>query len=250
MKIAYYSDGKTETYGVVKNNRVYPIKGNIFENFELADADKELEEITLLSPVQPRKLICVGLNYALHAKESKMAIPEEPLIFMCSPSAVTGHNESIILDNKKDPIDYEAELAIIIKKKAKNLDKDNYKEFVLGYTCANDVSNRYLQKKDGQFTRAKSFDTYKPVGPYIETNLDPDNLEIKLWQNGELKQDSNTDDMVFSVGDIIQFVSSIMTLEQGDVILTGTPGGIGNLKAGDRIDIELEGIGRLTNFVE
>lgn len=250
MKIAYYKDDNGEQYGVVKNDQIFPIQGDIFNAYTIGDIGKCVKEVTLLPPVNPRKLVCVGLNYALHAKESNMDVPDEPLIFMCSPNAIIGHNGIIVLDNHDDPVDYEAELAVIMKKKAKDVDKHSFQEYVLGYTCANDVSNRFLQKKDGQFTRAKSFDTYKPLGPYIETELDPDNVSIKLWQNNVLKQNSNTNDMIFSVGEVIQFITHVMTLEPGDVILTGTPEGIGNLKVGDRIDIEIEGIGKLTNFVK
>lgn len=250
MKISYYKYNEQESYGIIKDDRVHPISGDIFGEYEESHDSVPLEEVTILPPVHPRKLICVGLNYALHAKESNLDVPDEPLLFMCSPAATIGHEDTIFLDNHKDPIDYEAELALVIKKKGKNINAKDYSDYILGYTCANDVSNRRLQKKDGQFTRAKSFDTYKPLGPYIETDINPNHATIKLWQNGELKQSSNTNDMIFSVERVVEFVSSIMTLEPGDVILTGTPSGIGNLKSGDCIEIEIDGIGRLKNYVE
>lgn len=250
MKIAYYQHQGVEQYGVVKEEQLYPISGSIYEEFTIATEGTPISEVKLLAPVRPRKLICVGLNYALHAKESNAQVPEEPMIFMCSPAAVIADQEAIILDNQNDRIDFEAELAIIVKKEAKDCKAEQANEYILGYTCANDVSNRDLQRKDGQFTRAKSFDTYKPLGPWIETELDPNNLSISLWQNGELKQSSNTSDMIFPVEQIFAYLSGIMTLEPGDVIITGTPSGVSPMKSGDVIEIEIEQIGRLRNTVK
>ncbi|MFD1040468.1 fumarylacetoacetate hydrolase family protein [Virgibacillus byunsanensis] len=250
MKIAYYKYKDINSYGIIRENIVYPVIGNIFKDFDTESDGVPVDEVKLLAPIRPRKLVCVGLNYELHAKESKMDIPDEPMIFMCSPAAIIGTQDTIELDNKSDCIDYEAELAIVIKKEGKNILASQYQDYILGYTCGNDVSNRDLQKKDGQFTRAKSFDTYKPLGPYIETELNPNKLDIKLWQNGEMKQSSNTSDMIFSVDKIIEFISHIMTLEPGDVILTGTPSGIGKLEKGDFIKVEIENIGELLNDVK
>lgn len=205
--------------------------------------------VKLLAPVQPGKLICVGLNYTLHAKESNMEIPQEPMIFMVSPQAVVGPDAPIVLDNAEDRIDYEAEIAIVIGKRCRKVAAADAASVVLGYTCANDVSNRVQQTKDKQFSRAKSWDSYKPIGPWIVTDVQPDNLAIRLRQNGELRQDSSTSDMIFSVGQIIEFLSEVMTLEPGDVIITGTPSGVGPMKAGDRIEVEIEGIGTLSNPV-
>lgn len=206
-------------------------------------------DVRLLAPVMPGKLICVGLNYTLHAKESNMDIPDEPMLFMVSPQAVIGPEETIILDSATARIDYEAEIAIVIGKRCKDVAAADAASVVLGYSCANDVSNRDLQKKDKQFTRAKSFDTYKPVGPWIVTDLDPDNQGIRLRQNGVLRQDSTTADMIFATAKVVEFVSSIMTLEPGDVIITGTPAGVGPMAAGDVIEVEIDGIGTLRNPV-
>lgn len=207
------------------------------------------EAVRLLAPVQPRKLICVGLNYRLHAEESNMAIPEEPMIFMVSPEAVIGPEEAIRLDNPQDRIDYEAEIAIVIGKRCRNVAAADAAGVVLGYSCANDVSNRVMQKKDGQFTRAKSFDTYKPVGPWIVQGINPDDVAISLRCNGELRQDSTTADMIFPTAKVIEFISSVMTLEPGDVIITGTPAGVGPMRSGDRVEVIIEGIGTLSNPV-
>ena len=207
------------------------------------------EAVRLLAPVVPRKLVCVGLNYRLHAEEANMAIPEEPMIFMVSPEAVIGPDEAIRLDNPNDRIDYEAEIAIVIGKRCRNVPAAEAASVVLGYSCANDVSNRVMQKKDGQFTRAKSFDTYKPVGPWIVQGINPDDVAISLRCNGELRQDSTTADMIFPTGKVVEFISSVMTLEPGDVIITGTPAGVGPIRSGDLVEITIDGIGTLSNPV-
>lgn len=253
MKIVRFRHQGEERHGVLRDDVIQPITGSIFDAASIASAGNAasipLASVKLLAPVKPGKLVCVGLNYVLHAKESGVPMPDEPMLFMCSPQAIIGPDDQIVLDNGNDRIDYEAEIAIIVGKQAKNVRAANAAEYILGYTCANDVSNRDLQRKDGQFTRAKSFDTYKPMGPWIETELDPDLQEIRLFQNGEARQSSNTSDMIFSTRFIFEFVSSIMTLEPGDVIITGTPSGVGPMKSGDRIEVEIAGIGRLTNTV-
>lgn len=251
MKIARFRYQGNIHYGQVQENKTIAfIEGDIWNSFTITSQQVPLTDVELLAPVEPQKLICVGLNYESHAKESNIPqLPTEPLIFMCSPAAIIADGQEIQLNSTKDRIDYEAELAVIIKQKSKDLQADQVQEAILGYTCANDVSNRHLQKKDGQFTRAKSFDTYKPLGPWIETELDLDHEKIQLWQNGEQKQSAPLHDMIFSVPEIVQFVSRIMTLQPGDVILTGTPSGVGPLSAGDRIEIEISGIGRLHNTV-
>lgn len=249
MKLARFEYDNAIMYGVLQDGALRLIEGDVFGSFGLSQRSIPLEQAKLLAPAAPGKLVCVGLNYALHAAESGSELPEEPMIFMVSPNAVIADGETILLDNDRQRIDYEAEIAIVIGKRGRRIPAGEAKSYVLGYTCANDVSNRHLQRKDGQFTRAKSFDTYKPLGPWIETDVDPDALDIKLWQNGELKQSSNTSDMIFSVARIVEFVSGVMTLEPGDVIITGTPSGVGPMKAGDAIEIEIEGIGRLRNSV-
>jgi len=203
------------------------------------------DEVTLL----PGKIIAVGLNYRDHAKELRMAIPKEPVIFLKPNTTVIGHLDDIIYPKGSSQIDYEAELAVIIKKTARNISKQDHKQFVLGYTCANDITARDLQKRDVQWTRAKSFDTFCPLGPVVTDEIDPENVRIRLFLNGQLKQDSSTANMIFNVGDIISFISSVMTLLPGDVILTGTPVGVGSMKAGDSVEVEVEGIGKLKNNV-
>lgn len=249
MKIARYLHNDKTGYGVVEGDALRPIQGELFGEFVPTQETLPLSSVALLAPVQPGKLVCVGLNYKLHAEESGVPIPEEPMLFMCSNAAIIPDGATILLDSADARIDYEAEIAIVIGSESRNVPVSKAASCVFGYTICNDVSNRDLQKTDGQFTRAKSFDTYKPLGPWIETELDPNNAPIVLRQNGEIRQQSNTSDMIFPIEEIVAFVSSIMTLRPGDVIITGTPEGVGPMKAGDKIEIEIEGIGKLVNTV-
>jgi 4-hydroxyphenylacetate degradation bifunctional isomerase/decarboxylase decarboxylase subunit len=211
-----------------------------------------LSRLKFLPPVEPSKIICVGLNYVDHAKELKMPPPEEPVIFMKPSTAVIGHEEDIILPRSSARIDYEAELAVVIGEKCKGVSEDEAYEVIQGYTAFNDVTARDLQAKDGQWTRAKSFDTFAPLGPYIVTQDeidDPRDLSIKLFLNGELRQDSRTKNLIFDIPYLIEFISGVMTLNPGDVIATGTPPGVGEVEAGDIVEIEIEKIGVLRNYV-
>ncbi len=199
--------------------------------------------------IKPTKIICIGLNYIDHAKELKMPIPEYPILFMKPPSALIYHNDPIIYPTQTKELHYEAELVIIIKDRIKNVKKEDALKHVLGFTCGNDVTARDLQRLDGQWTRAKSFDTFCPMGPEIVKKIDPGNLGIKLLLNGEVKQSSNTSNMIFKIDHLVSFISQIMTLEPEDAILTGTPPGVGAMRAGDVVEVEIEGIGRLSNKI-
>ena len=199
---------------------------------------------------KPSKIIALGLNYIDHAKELNMKIPDEPIIFLKPPSAVIGHLEKIIYPEGVKELHYEAELAIVVKKRAKNVPPEDAYRYILGYTCFNDVTARDIQRKDIQWTRAKSFDTFCPVGPEIVSNIDPSNLKIEAYLNDKLVQSSNTKNMIFKVPEIFSFISKIMTLEEGDIIATGTPPGVGPMKRGDKIEVRIEKIGSLINFVE
>jgi len=203
----------------------------------------------MLPPIEPGKVIIIGLNYKKHAEEMNMDLPAEPMMFMVSPTSIIGHNDKINIPFPEHNTDFEAELTIVIGKDAHHVNKESALDYVFGYTIANDVSDRDLQTRDGQFTRAKSYDTFKPLGPVVRTGIDPNNLAIQLKQNGVLKQNSNTNDFVFSVEHIVQEVSKVMTLHPGDIILTGTPSGVAPMKSGDIIEIEIEGIGTLVNQV-
>lgn len=202
-----------------------------------------------IKSIAPSKIICVGLNYKDHAKEFKQPIPKEPLIFLKPPSAVIYNRDEIIYPAGVKRLDYEAELAVIIKRKARHIKLKEASKYILGFTCLNDVTARDLQAKDGQWTRAKSFDTFCPIGPHIETELEPSGLKIESYLNGALMQSSHSSNLIFPVKKLIAYISGIMTLLPGDIIATGTPPGVGPMRPGDAIEIKIEGIGALKNTV-
>lgn len=198
----------------------------------------------------PSKIVCVGRNYADHAAELGNEVPKEPLLFLKAPSAVIRNDEDIVIPPQSQQVEHEGELAVIIGKACKNLgDNDEVSEYVRGYTCLNDVTARDLQKKDGQFARAKSFDTFCPIGPHIETELDITDIRVVTRVNGEIRQDGRTSQMVFGVEFLIRYISNMMTLLPGDVIATGTPSGVSKMNSGDVCEVEIEGIGTLKNRV-
>lgn len=210
----------------------------------------DIAGLKFLPPVAPSKIVAVGLNYRDHAAEMNKKLPETPLLFIKPSTSVIAHMESIIIPEASARVDYESELAVVIGKTAKNVKKEAAADYILGYTCMNDVTARDLQVKDIQYTRAKGFDTFAPVGPFIETGIqDPSNLSVKGYLNGALKQNSSTANLIFDIPFLIEFISSVMTLLPGDVISTGTPSGIGKLHRGDRFDVEIEKVGKLTSFV-
>lgn len=247
MKLVRCSENGRPFFGVwdEKGGIVREIK----DGREISDEDLKISELKFLPPCQPSKIVAVGLNYRDHAEEMKLPIPQEPIIFIKPPTAVIAHDEEIIYPPMSKRVDYEAELGVVIKKKAKNVTEKEARDYILGFTCFNDVTARDLQKRDGQYTRSKGFDTFAPLGPCIETNLDPAQIAIELYVNGERKQFSNTKEMVFSVFHLISFISHVMTLLPGDVIATGTPAGIGPLNIGDIVEVKIEGVGTLRNKV-
>jgi 2-keto-4-pentenoate hydratase/2-oxohepta-3-ene-1,7-dioic acid hydratase in catechol pathway len=251
MKIFRFRYRNKILWGVLKEERIYPIRGPIFDDFRIDEKSVSIESVSLLPPVEPSKIVAVGVNYKDHALEMRRPLPEEPLLFLKPPSAVIGPNEEIIYPRQAKRVDYEGEVAVVIKKKAWLLaENDDVNRYILGYTCFNDVTARDLQLKDVQFTRAKSFDTFAPIGPCIATQVDSGHLKIKTFLNGKLKQSSTTRNLIYSVPYLIRFISGIMTLYPGDVITTGTPAGVGPMTPGDRIDIQIEGIGTLSNTVK
>lgn len=246
MKIgrAITGDGVTVNFCITED-----ITPRIFEN-ESGKTGKEISIKKILPPVMPSKVVCVGLNYRDHAKELGFDLPEEPLIFLKPSTSVIGHLDNILYPVQSERVDYEAELAVVISRPCSKVNPEEAASYILGYTCLNDVTARDLQIKDGQWTRAKSFDTFCPIGPYIETEIcDPDNLDIKLFLNGETRQASNTSNLIFPVNELISRISHIMTLNEGDIIATGTPSGIGPMNRGDRVCVEIEGIGVLENML-
>jgi 2-keto-4-pentenoate hydratase/2-oxohepta-3-ene-1,7-dioic acid hydratase in catechol pathway len=249
MNIIRYELDEQIYYGVLEGKQIRRIQGSIFGAYEIEQQLISLDEVRLLAPLCPNKMIAVGLNYKKHAEEVNMALPDEPMIFLVSPTAVIGPQDAISLKYPEHRTEHEGELAIVIGKQADCVTAAEALDYVLGYTCCNDVTDRVLQKKDGQFTRAKSFSTYKPLGPAIVTDLNPDQVAIKVTVNGEVRQHSHTSDMIFSVSQIVSFVSHAMRLEPGDVIITGTPAGVAPLQSGDSVEVYIEGIGILTNTV-
>jgi len=251
MKVGRFQlKGKKKIFwGIVEGEKVY--EADLLKRKKIRKKSLSLGKLRILPPAIPTKIILVGLNYKDHAQELKMKLPEEPLIFMKPPSSLIGHQDYIRFSRRWGRVDYEAELAIVIKKEGRNISPKKAKEYILGYTCLNDVTARDLQKKDGQWTRAKSFDTFCPLGPFVETKIkDPNNLKIKLFLNNKLCQSSSTSNFIFKVEGIISFISSIMRLYPFDIISTGTPPGVGRLKDGDKVEIEIEKIGRLVNYVQ
>lgn len=198
---------------------------------------------------KPTKIVCVGLNYHCHAKELGMNTPHHPIIFLKPLTTLIGPGENIVYPKVSKRVDYEAELAVIIKNKTRNIKEKEVMKNIQGFTCLNDVTARDLQKIDGQWTRAKSFDTFCPVGPTIVKDIEPNNAKIQSFLNGEIKQDSNTKNFIFKVEELVSFISKVMTLMPGDIIATGTPKGIGPMKKGDTIEVKIEGIGTLRNYV-
>lgn len=250
MRIIRFLDAeKKPRYGWVFEDQVGLIEGDIFGEYQRMEADIALADVDLLAPVEPSKVICVGRNYAAHAEEHGVDVPRYPLIFLKPPTSVIGPEETIVLPPQSKQVEHEGELAVVIGKKGRWMTVDNAMELVFGYTIANDVTARDLQRQDGQWTRGKGFDTFCPVGPWIDTEFNPLDSMVSCQVNGELRQMATTRDMIFSVVQIIVFVSSVMTLEPGDLILTGTPSGVGLLAAGDKVSVSIERLGVLTNPV-
>lgn len=251
MKLARIKLNDKIYYTKYDNNLYYPLDNDFF-NYNHISSKPLSGVVKVLPPVYPEKIIALGLNYNLHIKElyNNDNIPKEPVIFLKPNSSIVGHMDTILIPKRSSRVDFEAELAFVIAKDCKNIDEDNAKDYILGYTCLNDVTARDLQKIDGQWTRAKGYDTFCPIGPYIVTDINPSNLNIKAILNGEVKQSSNTSDMIFTIPKILSYVSHIMTMKQGDIITTGTPNGIAPLSNGDKIEIYIEKVGTLINNVK
>lgn len=251
MKIIRYADKENHVqYGWLNNDLVGKIEGDIFGEFRRLEADTPLDRVRLLPPVIPSKIIAIGRNYAAHAAEHQADVPTLPLIFLKPPSSLIGQNEPIILPPQSNHIEHEAELTVVISQRTSWTTPEKAKESIFGYTLANDVSARDLQFSDGQWARAKGFDTFCPLGPWIDTTFDPADAIVSCRVNGELRQMSSTREMVFDVNHLVAYISTIMTLEAGDIILTGTPAGVSPIQAGDVVDVEVEGLGVLSNPVK
>lgn len=242
-----------QRYASVLGSAVFPLP--IDFNFERGAVPETvtsfpLDDVTLLAPVVPSKIVCVGRNYREHAAELGNKMPDEPLLFLKAPSALIASGDKIELPAASQQVEHEGELGVVIGRVTRNLSEDDDPfKYVFGYTCVNDVTARDLQRKDVQFTRGKSFDTFCPVGPWIETDLDPANASVTTRLNGEIKQQGNTADLAFPVAFLIRYISAIMTLYPGDLIATGTPAGVSKMKQGDTVEVEVGGIGVLRNHV-
>jgi 2-keto-4-pentenoate hydratase/2-oxohepta-3-ene-1,7-dioic acid hydratase in catechol pathway len=243
----------TPRYAAILGSAVFPLSaGYNFGNVTVQDAETtlDLNEVKLLAPVVPSKVVCVGRNYREHAAELGNKMPDEPLLFLKAPSALVAREDRIELPRASQQVEHEGELGVVIGRIARRLTADEDPlDYVFGYTCVNDVTARDLQRKDVQFTRGKSFDTFCPVGPWIETELNPANVAVTTRLNGEIKQQGNTADMAFPVAFLIRYISEIMTLYPGDLIATGTPAGVSKMKDGDTVEVEVAGIGVLRNQV-
>jgi 2-keto-4-pentenoate hydratase/2-oxohepta-3-ene-1,7-dioic acid hydratase in catechol pathway len=241
-------NGMGGRYAVERGGNLYWMTGDLFGDY---DAGEEIAEkgLRFLAPVSPSKIVAIGLNYKDHAAEMNKPLPEEPLMFMKPSTSVIGPDDPIRIPAGVGEIHYESELAVVIGRPAYRVNRDAARDYILGVTCLNDVTARELQRKDVQYTRAKGFDTFAPMGPCIAVGLDASSLAIEGWVNGTRKQASNTSQLIFPVDQLVEFVTSVMTLHPGDVITTGTPSGVGPIVPGDRMMVKIEGIGTLSNPV-
>ena len=249
MKIVRFSYGNETKHGILYKDAVQSIVGTPYGIIEAGSDTYRINEIKLLAPVVPSKIVALGLNYLSHAKEFNFTVPEVPLFFIKPSTSVIGPGDNIVYPSSSRQVDYEAELGVVIKKPARYISEKEARDYILGYTCVNDVTARDQQKKDGQWTRAKSYDTFAPIGPHIETDLNPENTIVESYLNGTLKQRANTSDLIFSVPRLVSFISGVMTLLPGDIIATGTPSGIGPMTPGDTIEVKISGVGSLINHV-
>jgi 2-keto-4-pentenoate hydratase/2-oxohepta-3-ene-1,7-dioic acid hydratase in catechol pathway len=255
MRIVRFSHAQKTKFGILEDERVYSLADDPFACFTAGQEpawDSQaypLADVRLLPPCLPSKMVCVGVNYRTHAKEMGSSTPAAPLIFLKPPTALIGPDDRIVLPLNWKRVDFEGELGVVIGKKAKYVSEEEARQYVLGYTCFNDVTERHLQKEDGQWTRAKGFDTFAPAGPWIETAIQADDLKLETYLNGELKQSARTSEMVHGINRLISFISGVMTLLPGDIIATGTPSGIAPMQPGDVVEVKIEKIGVLRNSV-
>jgi len=248
--IRYQIKNEAPKYGWMLEDKIGEIEGDLFGSYKRKEAQTPLADVKLLPPSQPTKILCVGRNYVDHAKELGNQVPQIPLIFMKPPSAIIGNGDHIVLPPQSKQVEHEGELVVVIGKRGRNITAENARDYIFGYTIGNDVTARDLQYSDGQWTRGKGFDTFCPFGPWIDTEFDPSDAVVTSRVNGQMRQMASTRDMIFNVGVLIAYISSVMTLEAGDLLFTGTPAGVGLLENGDVVDVEIEGLGKLSNPVK
>jgi len=245
-----YFGSPSPQFGLIEDGGIAPIRGFPWSNWERASPGASLEDLPLLAPVAPRKVVCVGRNYAAHAAELGNEVPKEPLIFLKPSSSIIGPGEPIVIPRFSQRVEHEGELALVMGRRCSQLlDSDDPLPYIFGYTCLNDVTARDIQKSELQFTRAKGFDTFCPIGPHIETDLDPLNILVETHVNGKVRQSGSTSLMIYPVAYLVRWISRMMTLDPGDVIATGTPAGVGPLVAGDTVEVSVAGVGVLRNPV-
>ncbi|MCD6358359.1 MAG: fumarylacetoacetate hydrolase family protein [Dehalococcoidia bacterium] len=253
MRVARFAYKDKIKFGILEDKLIRSFPGSPFSSggasFKFDGDTYALDDVKLLTPCLPSKIVAVGLNYRSHVEEAKMPMPTVPLIFLKPSTSVIGPCNEIVLPRKSKRVDYEGELGVVIGSKAKDIPQDKAGDYIFGYTCVNDVSERYNQKEDGQWTRAKGYDSFAPIGPWIETAILPDDLKLETYLNGELRQSARTSDLIFSAFELVSFISEVMTLLPGDVIATGTTSGIGPMNSGDIVEVKIEKIGTLKNSV-
>jgi len=249
MKIVRFAVDNKVRYGILKSESIQGIEDKPFRYLKFTNHLYQLSEVKLLSPCTPSKIVALGLNYLGHAKEINVPLPNAPLIFLKPSTSVIGPEDNITYPASSTRVDYEGELAVVIKKPAWKVSEKDALDYVLGYTCFNDITARDLQYQDKQWTRAKGFDTFAAIGPCIETELDAGDVVLETYLNGELKQQANTSDLIYSIPELINFISHVMTLLPGDIIATGTPSGIGPMYPGSTVEVRIEPIGTLRNYV-
>lgn len=249
MRIARFNHKNQTKFGIISDSEIEVFQGNPIESMELSGEKLNLSEVKLLAPVTPSKVICIGLNYSAHAAEIEQDVQEEPLFFFKPSSAIIGIGEEIVLPAQSQQVELEVELVVVIGKTAKNISTDEAKDHIFGYTVGNDVTARDLQFSDIQWARSKAFDTFCPIGPWIETEFSPERVSLSSHVNGEKRQSANSNEMIFDIPTIVSFVSQNITLLPGDIIMTGSPAGISKISHGDLVECEIEGIGVLANPV-
>ncbi|MGE3309268.1 MAG: fumarylacetoacetate hydrolase family protein [Limisphaerales bacterium] len=248
--IGRFQRGEEIFHAKVVDGELFKLKGDVFGSPSFEKKPMPARGLKLLTPVAPSKVIAVGLNYGDHARESGLDLPKEPLFWLKAPTSLIPDGAKIEIPFSNHHVDFEAELAIVIGRRVRNVTPAAAARYIFGYTAAQDISDRTIQKSESQWARAKSFDTFTPMGPYIETKIDPHDLSIQLFQNGQLRQNSNTSQLIFNCFSLVSFISTNMTLLPGDVILTGTPSGVGPIQSGDRLEVRIQSVAPLVNTVK
>jgi 2-keto-4-pentenoate hydratase/2-oxohepta-3-ene-1,7-dioic acid hydratase in catechol pathway len=249
VKIVRFTHGQKAEYGIQYEDAIQGIEDSPYDSIRPTHSYHRYSDIRLLSPCLPTKIVALGVNYQSHGEEMSHRIPTEPLLFIKPSTSIIGTEDNIVYPESSERVDYEGELGVVIKSVAYRVAEKDAAEYILGYTCVNDVTARDLQAKDKQWTRSKGFDTFCPIGPCIETELDPNDLALETILNGQIRQQTRTSQLIFSVATLVSFISHVMTLLPGDVIATGTPRGIGPMQAGDIVEVKIEGIGTLRNYI-